>query len=183
MSRSKRVWGFECHYSLDYLQPQAFVYHVSKMKIILLLSTSEFINFLFFQMTFDPTAGHQGTSMSPSPSPGTGTTLVTVDIVVLVAYFLLVLAVGFWVSTREKKRVTALMLIPKPLYIVSNVVFDILKTSFFKKKEILLVVLAWNQNVLYRFLQPNTDSKSLSIIAIKQMLPTSFNKDRTGLYL
>lgn len=82
-------------------------------------------------MTFDPTAGHQGTSMSPSPSPGTGTTLVTVDIVVLVAYFLLVLAVGFWVSTREKKRVTALMLIPKPLYIVSNVVFDILKTSFF----------------------------------------------------
>uniref|UniRef100_A0A8D3D7G3 Sodium/myo-inositol cotransporter 2 n=1 Tax=Scophthalmus maximus TaxID=52904 RepID=A0A8D3D7G3_SCOMX len=71
--------------------------------IILLLSTSEFINFLFFQMTFDPTAGHQGTSMSPSPSPGTGTTLVTVDIVVLVAYFLLVLAVGFWSMWRTKR--------------------------------------------------------------------------------
>lgn len=51
---------------------------------------------------------HQGTSMPPSPSsssvpPGGSTTLGTVDIVVLVVYFLLILAVGFWVST-EKTR-------------------------------------------------------------------------------
>lgn len=41
------------------------------------------------------------TSMPPSPSPPPGgrTGLEIVDIVVLVVYFLLVLAVGFWVST------------------------------------------------------------------------------------
>uniref|UniRef100_A0A667ZBA4 Sodium/myo-inositol cotransporter 2 n=1 Tax=Myripristis murdjan TaxID=586833 RepID=A0A667ZBA4_9TELE len=45
-------------------------------------------------------AGSQGTSMLPSssPSPGVQTTLGTVDIVVLVVYFVLVLAVGLWVS-------------------------------------------------------------------------------------
>lgn len=42
------------------------------------------------------------TSMPPSssPPPGGRTSLETVDIVVLVVYFLLVLAVGFWVSTE-----------------------------------------------------------------------------------
>uniref|UniRef100_A0AAQ5ZIB2 Sodium/myo-inositol cotransporter 2 n=1 Tax=Amphiprion ocellaris TaxID=80972 RepID=A0AAQ5ZIB2_AMPOC len=51
-------------------------------------------------MTFDFAAGPQGTVMPPTPtSPSEGrTTLVTVDIVVLVIYFLLVLAVGFWVG-------------------------------------------------------------------------------------
>lgn len=48
----------------------------------------------------ETTEGPVGTSMPPSPSPPTGgkATLVTVDIVVLVIYFVLVLAVGFWVS-------------------------------------------------------------------------------------
>lgn len=57
--------------------------------------------FLWFQMTVGLALGRQATSMapSPSPSPGNQTTLVTVDIVVLVVYFLLILAVGFWVST------------------------------------------------------------------------------------
>lgn len=48
----------------------------------------------------ETTEGPLRTSMPPSPSPPTGgkATLVTVDIVVLVIYFVLVLAVGFWVS-------------------------------------------------------------------------------------
>ncbi|XP_042360808.1 sodium/myo-inositol cotransporter 2 [Plectropomus leopardus] len=56
-------------------------------------------------MTFDVTAGRQATSMPPppSPSPGGVTTLGTVDIVVLVVYFLLVLAVGFWSMCRTKR--------------------------------------------------------------------------------
>lgn len=54
----------------------------------------------------------QGTSMPPSPSsssvpPGGSATLDTVDIVVLVVYFLLILAVGFWVST-EKTRLLSI---------------------------------------------------------------------------
>ena len=53
----------------------------------------------------DRTEVPQGTSMptSPSPPPGGRTTLATVDIVVLVVYFVLVLAVGFWVSTVQGK--------------------------------------------------------------------------------
>lgn len=64
----------------------------------------------WLQMTLGLGVGGQGSSMSPSPSPSPGdrTTLVTVDIVVLVVYFLLVLAVGFWVSTGERKQVAAL---------------------------------------------------------------------------
>uniref|UniRef100_A0A3Q3GNK5 Sodium/myo-inositol cotransporter 2 n=1 Tax=Labrus bergylta TaxID=56723 RepID=A0A3Q3GNK5_9LABR len=48
----------------------------------------------------DPTHGPQRTSMSSSPSPPTGgsATLDTWDIVVLVVYFVLILAVGFWVG-------------------------------------------------------------------------------------
>ncbi|XP_044036897.1 sodium/myo-inositol cotransporter 2 [Siniperca chuatsi] len=45
--------------------------------------------------------GRQGTSMPPTP--GGRNTLVTVDIVVLVVYFLLVLAVGFWSMWRTKR--------------------------------------------------------------------------------
>ncbi|CAB1342343.1 unnamed protein product [Coregonus sp. 'balchen'] len=46
----------------------------------------------------------QGTSVSPSQSPGVGVpTLVTVDIVVLVVYFLLVLAVGLWSMWKTKR--------------------------------------------------------------------------------
>uniref|UniRef100_A0A667Z3Z5 Sodium/myo-inositol cotransporter 2 n=1 Tax=Myripristis murdjan TaxID=586833 RepID=A0A667Z3Z5_9TELE len=47
----------------------------------------------------------QGTSMLPSssPSPGVQTTLGTVDIVVLVVYFVLVLAVGLWSMWRTKR--------------------------------------------------------------------------------
>ncbi|XP_069380804.1 sodium/myo-inositol cotransporter 2 [Paralichthys olivaceus] len=52
-------------------------------------------------------AGDRATSMtpspSPSPSPGATTTLSAVDIVVLVIYFLLVLAVGFWSMWRTKR--------------------------------------------------------------------------------
>ncbi|XP_070780069.1 sodium/myo-inositol cotransporter 2 [Enoplosus armatus] len=53
----------------------------------------------------DLTEGHQGTSMPPSlsPPPGGRSTLVTVDIVVLVIYFLLVLAVGLWSMWRTKR--------------------------------------------------------------------------------
>lgn len=42
----------------------------------------------------------EGTTMATSspPSPGGSTALGTVDIVVLVVYFLVILAVGFWVS-------------------------------------------------------------------------------------
>lgn len=49
----------------------------------------------------DSVQARQGTSMppSPSPSPGVTSTLGTVDIVVLVVYFLTILAVGLWVST------------------------------------------------------------------------------------
>uniref|UniRef100_A0A3Q3QDR8 Sodium/myo-inositol cotransporter 2 n=1 Tax=Monopterus albus TaxID=43700 RepID=A0A3Q3QDR8_MONAL len=56
-------------------------------------------------MTFGFAVGHHGTSMTPSPQPSTGdrTTLVTVDIVVLVVYFLLILAVGFWSMCRTKR--------------------------------------------------------------------------------
>uniref|UniRef100_A0A8C9Z6P7 Sodium/myo-inositol cotransporter 2 n=1 Tax=Sander lucioperca TaxID=283035 RepID=A0A8C9Z6P7_SANLU len=56
-------------------------------------------------MTFDVTESRQGTSMppSPSPSPGGTTTLATVDIVVLVVYFLLILAVGLWSMWRTKR--------------------------------------------------------------------------------
>ncbi|XP_032392631.1 sodium/myo-inositol cotransporter 2 isoform X1 [Etheostoma spectabile] len=56
-------------------------------------------------MIFDVTESRQGTSMppSPSPSPGGTTTLGTVDIVVLVVYFLLVLAVGLWSMWRTKR--------------------------------------------------------------------------------
>uniref|UniRef100_A0A3P8ST86 Sodium/myo-inositol cotransporter 2 n=1 Tax=Amphiprion percula TaxID=161767 RepID=A0A3P8ST86_AMPPE len=56
-------------------------------------------------MTFDFAAGPQGTVMPPTPtSPSEGrTTLATVDIVVLVIYFLLVLAVGFWSMLRTKR--------------------------------------------------------------------------------
>lgn len=45
----------------------------------------------------------QGTNMPPSTAPPRGdrTVLGTVDIVVLVLYFLLILAVGFWVSIGE----------------------------------------------------------------------------------
>lgn len=44
--------------------------------------------------------GTEMTTMSPKPTPSSGgqSTLETVDIVVLVIYFLLILAVGFWVS-------------------------------------------------------------------------------------
>ncbi|XP_029584559.1 sodium/myo-inositol cotransporter 2 isoform X1 [Salmo trutta] len=46
----------------------------------------------------------QGTSVPPSQSPGLGVpTLVTVDIVVLVVYFLLVLAVGLWSMWKTKR--------------------------------------------------------------------------------
>ncbi|XP_060921400.1 sodium/myo-inositol cotransporter 2 [Labrus mixtus] len=53
----------------------------------------------------DPTHGPQRTSMSPSPSPPTGgsATLDTWDIVVLVVYFVLILAVGFWSMFRTKR--------------------------------------------------------------------------------
>uniref|UniRef100_A0A671YEC7 Sodium/myo-inositol cotransporter 2 n=1 Tax=Sparus aurata TaxID=8175 RepID=A0A671YEC7_SPAAU len=53
----------------------------------------------------ETTEGPVGTSMPPSPSPPTGgkATLVTVDIVVLVIYFVLVLAVGFWSMLRTKR--------------------------------------------------------------------------------
>uniref|UniRef100_A0A665TXA6 Sodium/myo-inositol cotransporter 2 n=1 Tax=Echeneis naucrates TaxID=173247 RepID=A0A665TXA6_ECHNA len=56
-------------------------------------------------MISNPAAGREGTSVSPSPSPSSGaqTTLGTVDIVVLVLYFLLVLAVGFWSMWRTKR--------------------------------------------------------------------------------
>ncbi|XP_044186271.1 sodium/myo-inositol cotransporter 2 [Thunnus albacares] len=56
-------------------------------------------------MTVDLTVGPPGASMppSPSPSPVGKTTLVTVDIVVLVIYFLVVLAVGFWSMWRTKR--------------------------------------------------------------------------------
>uniref|UniRef100_A0A4W6DTD5 Sodium/myo-inositol cotransporter 2 n=1 Tax=Lates calcarifer TaxID=8187 RepID=A0A4W6DTD5_LATCA len=56
-------------------------------------------------MTFDLAVGRQGAIMttSPPPSPGSRPTLVTVDIVVLVVYFLLVLAVGFWSMWRTKR--------------------------------------------------------------------------------
>lgn len=49
----------------------------------------------------DNVQARQGTSVPPSPSasPAVRNTLVTVDIVVLVVYFLTILAVGFWVST------------------------------------------------------------------------------------
>jgi branched-subunit amino acid ABC-type transport system permease component len=54
-------------------------------------------------VTFDPSmATTQGTTVPPSQSPGLGVpTLVTIDIVVLVVYFLLVLAVGLWVSRSK----------------------------------------------------------------------------------
>lgn len=44
--------------------------------------------------------GHQMTSTPPTSSapPGITATLAVVDIVVLVVYFLLILAVGIWVS-------------------------------------------------------------------------------------
>ncbi|KAF7644579.1 hypothetical protein LDENG_00219640 [Lucifuga dentata] len=42
-------------------------------------------------------------SPSPSSSPGIKTTLETVDIVVLVVYFIVVLAVGFWSMWRTKR--------------------------------------------------------------------------------
>lgn len=71
-------------------------------------------------MTFDVTESRQGTSMppSPSPSPGGTTTLATVDIVVLVVYFLLILAVGLWVSTGEKTGLCS-NTFTKHFYIVS----------------------------------------------------------------
>lgn len=47
-------------------------------------------------MTFE---GATTSSPSTQAPPRVGSTLATVDIVVLVVYFLLVLAVGFWVST------------------------------------------------------------------------------------
>ena len=57
--------------------------------------------------TSDLMASSQGTSAAPSLPPTTSTggpgpqaTLVVVDIVVLVVYFLLVLAVGLWVSVQ-----------------------------------------------------------------------------------
>ncbi|XP_029014930.1 sodium/myo-inositol cotransporter 2 [Betta splendens] len=55
-------------------------------------------------MSFGPAAEHSGTmGPSPSPSPGNPSTLGTVDIVVLVVYFLLILAVGFWSMCRTKR--------------------------------------------------------------------------------
>uniref|UniRef100_A0A8K9WKV0 Sodium/myo-inositol cotransporter 2 n=1 Tax=Oncorhynchus mykiss TaxID=8022 RepID=A0A8K9WKV0_ONCMY len=46
----------------------------------------------------------QGTTVPPSQSPGLGVpTLVTIDIVVLVVYFLLVLAVGLWSMWKTKR--------------------------------------------------------------------------------
>lgn len=51
------------------------------------------------QMTFDIAEGRHKINMAS----GSRNTLGTLDIVVLVVYFLLVLAVGFWVSTRGKK--------------------------------------------------------------------------------
>uniref|UniRef100_A0A8C3G942 Sodium/myo-inositol cotransporter 2 n=1 Tax=Cyclopterus lumpus TaxID=8103 RepID=A0A8C3G942_CYCLU len=56
-------------------------------------------------MTFDIEEGRQKSTMppSPSPSPGSRNALGTVDIVVLVVYFLLVLAVGFWSMCRTKR--------------------------------------------------------------------------------
>uniref|UniRef100_A0A3B3BYH6 Sodium/myo-inositol cotransporter 2 n=1 Tax=Oryzias melastigma TaxID=30732 RepID=A0A3B3BYH6_ORYME len=54
-------------------------------------------------MSFMSTAGPQETSMATTqPSVGSAT-LVTVDIVVLVIYFILVLAVGFWSMWRTKR--------------------------------------------------------------------------------
>jgi len=54
-------------------------------------------------LTFDPMERTFGTSMAPPPSsppplPGDEATLQTVDILVLVAYFMVVMAVGIWVS-------------------------------------------------------------------------------------
>ncbi|KAM8825207.1 sodium/myo-inositol cotransporter 2 [Synchiropus picturatus] len=56
-------------------------------------------------MDFRQVLARQGASMTPSPSPSTEgkTTLTAVDIVVLVIYFLLVLAVGFWSMWRTKR--------------------------------------------------------------------------------
>ncbi|XP_059204012.1 sodium/myo-inositol cotransporter 2 [Centropristis striata] len=56
-------------------------------------------------MTFGLAEGRSATSMppSPSPSPGDRNTLGAVDIVVLVVYFLLILAVGFWSMWRTKR--------------------------------------------------------------------------------
>ncbi|CAJ1076507.1 sodium/myo-inositol cotransporter 2 [Xyrichtys novacula] len=52
----------------------------------------------------DPTHGPQMTSVSPSPSPPGGSpSLAAVDIVVLVVYFILILAVGFWSMFRTKR--------------------------------------------------------------------------------
>lgn len=58
----------------------------------------------------DPTVP-QGTTIPASPStpPGTPTTLGTVDIVVLVVYFVLVLAVGLWVSAEKHKSYLSLL--------------------------------------------------------------------------
>ena len=54
-------------------------------------------------MNFDLTEGRQGASVAPSRklSAGQRGTLGTVDIVVLVVYFVLILAVGFWVSKSK----------------------------------------------------------------------------------
>lgn len=48
---------------------------------------------------------HQVTSVPPTSSapPGVMATLAAVDIVVLVVYFLLILAVGFWVGTEGER--------------------------------------------------------------------------------
>ncbi|KAF7655589.1 hypothetical protein LDENG_00053890, partial [Lucifuga dentata] len=56
-------------------------------------------------MTFDTKAGHLASSMSPSPSssPSIKTALETLDTVVLVVYFIAVLAVGFWSMWRTKR--------------------------------------------------------------------------------
>lgn len=55
-------------------------------------------------MAFDLEGRHPQISMAPSPSPPPPkTSLVALDIVVLVVYFLLVLAVGFWSMCRTKR--------------------------------------------------------------------------------
>ncbi|XP_077388957.1 sodium/myo-inositol cotransporter 2 [Festucalex cinctus] len=55
-------------------------------------------------MTLDLEGTQQGSAMSTTASPGGGNaTFVAVDIVVLVLYFVLVLAVGFWAMCRTKR--------------------------------------------------------------------------------
>ena len=74
-------------------------------------------------MTFNFADGHQGTpstDVPPTQLPVSGgsNTLATVDIVVLVVYFLLVLAVGFWV--RRAVLLFSLFFYNKKLFLVGR---------------------------------------------------------------